>query len=118
MSRGPGRWQRAILQALEENTEFDIFPIQAIAYEHLGAEATRAQLVAARRAVRTLAIAGKVRAIYRPAHECRQALQLCVTRPDKHFMTAARTNAPGWVTWMDGKTNRERWPDRADLWGL
>lgn len=113
MSKGPGRWQRAILDAIQD-AEYDLFPVQSIAYEHLDREPTRAELVACRRAVKTLAIAGKVRAVYERFTE--SACELCVTRPDAGIVSFGRRNAPGWITWLDGNTSRERWPDRPELW--
>lgn len=101
MSRGPGRWQRVVLDAIKD-TDYEVFPILAIAYTHLGRAATRSEAVAARRAVKTLALAGKVRAIY-------SSSQLCVTRPDSTIASRyPRIDAPGWVVWVDGKTARER----------
>ena len=61
MSRGPGRWQRAILDAL---SEYEVGDVLTIAYNLLGRDPTRTEMVAARRAVRRLAEDGQVRAIY------------------------------------------------------
>jgi hypothetical protein len=61
MSRGPGRWQRVLLDAL---AEFDVLPVLTVAYNTLGREPTRSELVAVRRAARTLAEAGTARALY------------------------------------------------------
>jgi hypothetical protein len=111
VSRGPGRWQRAILQAIED-TEYEIFPVLNIAYHHLGRAATRSEAVAARRAVKALAIAGKIRAIHypHPSADGRETLaQLCVTRSDSIQTSRwCRSDVPDWVVWMDGKTQAER----------
>lgn len=61
MSRGPGRWQRAILDAL---SEYEVGDVLTIAYNFLDRDPSRAEMVAARRAVRRLAEDGQVRAIY------------------------------------------------------
>lgn len=106
MSRGPGRWQRVILAGIEDR-EYDIFPILALAYDHLGRDATRSEAVAARRAVKTLVLAGKVRAVYRPSSV--GSSELCVIRPDSTLTSwQPRIDAPGWITWLDGKTDHER----------
>lgn len=61
MSRGPGRWQRAILAALGE---YDVVPVAALVKAVHGRRPTRSELVSARRAAHVLADAGKVREIY------------------------------------------------------
>lgn len=66
MSRGPGRWQRALIEAAEES-ERDGYLWATVAgtvRDQLGHEPTRTELVAARRAAATLAAAGRVRTIY------------------------------------------------------
>jgi len=57
MSRGHGKWERAILQVLERVPAF--YPIDLLPSPH-----TRAQIVALNRAARGLIAAGKVRATY------------------------------------------------------
>jgi hypothetical protein len=113
MSRGPGRWQRVILQALAENTDHDIFGVYALVEEHLGRTPTRSELVAARRAVKTLAIQRKVRAIYRSEYRVNDwsGPHLCVIRHDADFKIGplGRGGAiSDWITCPDGKTELER----------
>jgi hypothetical protein len=101
VSRGAGKWQRAILAAVAD-TEYDINQIGVIVYNVLGREPTRPELVAARRAVKTLALAGKIRAVYR-------GTELCAVRPDSEYAYSlrCRTDIPDWVTWVNGKTREE-----------
>ena len=61
MSRGPGLWQRVLLDAL---TSHDVVPVGTVVHNDLGRPGTRAELVAARRAAGRLAEDGKARAIY------------------------------------------------------
>jgi len=61
VSRGPGRWQRAILAAL---AEYDIVPVGDLCQAVLGRAPSRAELVAARRAAHSLADSGGLREIY------------------------------------------------------
>jgi hypothetical protein len=56
MSRGHGKWERAILQVLDRVPAF--YPIDLLPNPH-----TRAQVVALNRAARNLAGAGKVQAM-------------------------------------------------------
>ena len=61
MSRGPGRWQRVLLDLVESH---DAVPVADAVHSELGREPTRSESVAARRAARLLAEQGKARAIY------------------------------------------------------
>jgi len=61
MSRGPGRWQRALIAAVERH---DLVPVATIAYNVLGRDPTRSEMVAVRRAARRLVEDGRARAIY------------------------------------------------------
>jgi hypothetical protein len=61
VSRGPGRWQRAILTALDE---YDVVPIADLCEGALGRPAGRPELVAARRAAHRLADTDQLREIY------------------------------------------------------
>lgn len=61
MSKGPGRWQRLLLTALDGNA---LVSVRAVAMQELQRDPTRPEIVAARRAARTLAEAGQCRAIY------------------------------------------------------
>jgi hypothetical protein len=56
MSKGPGRWQRMLLDGLHEHPELD--PVGYIA-KQLGRELTRSEQVAVRRAAATLASSGQ-----------------------------------------------------------
>jgi len=99
MGRGPGLWQRVILDTLEDA---EAVPTTAVAYAIRG-NPTRSDFVAVRRAARVLAEAGKVRAIYMwlPTHdESRTTPQLVVTRPDSEMQgtVAALGTLPSWVT--------------------
>lgn len=64
MSRGPGRWQRALLDALEVD---DVVVVNRVTAAVVGPDATRATHVAFRHAARRLAEEGRVRAFYRMA---------------------------------------------------
>jgi hypothetical protein len=112
ISRGPGRWQRVILDALAQHTDYDIFGVYALVEEHLQRTPTRSELVAARRAVKTLAIAGKIRAIYHPhpTIDGREAPELTVIRPDADiYIPRGRAAKADWITSRgDRKTERER----------
>ncbi len=61
MSRGPGRWQRVLLEGLARSSEVVVL---YELHDHLERAPTRAELVAARRAARRLAETGQARAIY------------------------------------------------------
>lgn len=114
MSRGPGRWQRVILDALSNQPEYDVFPLSVLVYEHLDRQPSRAETVSARRALKTLAVNGVVRAVYRPCFDSSGKRlpgpsQLCVVRHDSGLSSIfPRMDAPDWITWVDGKTARER----------
>jgi len=101
MSRGPGRWQRVILDALRQHPDYDVFPLPGLVMEYLQREPKRAELVAARRALKTLAVGNIVRAVYRPRlDEAGRALpgaaELCVVRFDSGLGSVyPRTDAPG-----------------------
>lgn len=101
MGRGPGIWQRVILDTLEQGDV--LLPVVSLAYAVRG-NPTRSDFVAARRAVRTLAEAGKVRAIYMwmpTRDETRMIPQLVVTRSDseQHGTVAdLGEKVPEWVT--------------------
>lgn len=74
MSRGPGRWQRALLEALDTHP---IALVGRVTYNHLGREPTRSELVATRRAARRLVEDGKARAIY--LGQCRHCQEMSGT---------------------------------------
>lgn len=74
MSRGPGRWQRVLLAALREHA---LVSVRAATMSELQREPTRPEMVAARRAARTLAEAGLCRAIY--LGECPSCLEFTST---------------------------------------
>ncbi len=74
MSRGPGHWQRALLAALDAH---DVAPVARVAYNHLGREPSRPELVAVRRAARRLVEGGEARAIY--LGQCRRCGELSET---------------------------------------
>ncbi len=98
MGRGSGRWQRLLLDALEGTEAVDVSSAPYALSQH----PTRSDFVAARRAARTLAEAGKVRAIYRylPTHdERRMTPKLVVTRPDSDMQgdAAPLSAVPDWV---------------------
>lgn len=57
VSRGPGRWQRALLESLDD---YDLVPVMSV----LGWDASRSDQEAVRRAARRLAIDGKARVVY------------------------------------------------------
>lgn len=61
MSRGPGRWQRAILAALDKH---DVVPIGDLCEDVLGRPAVRSELVAIRRAAHRLDDTDQLREIY------------------------------------------------------
>jgi hypothetical protein len=64
MSRGPGRWQRLLLQLVSEYHFVPIIDVVESTTFEQGREATRADHVAARRAAKRIAEDGKARAIY------------------------------------------------------
>jgi hypothetical protein len=66
MSRGPGRWQRALLDDLDGH---DLGAVGTLVHNHLGRPPTRSEMVAARRAARRLAEDGLVQALH--LAECR-----------------------------------------------
>ncbi len=74
MSRGPGRWQRVLLDAL---TTHDLGTVGTIAENHLGRPASRSEMVAVRRAARRLAETGCVQALH--LGECRRCGELSET---------------------------------------
>ncbi len=74
MSRGPGRWQRALLAALDTH---DVATVARVAYNHLGREPSRPELVAVRRAARRLVEGGEARAVY--LGQCRRCEELSET---------------------------------------
>ena len=81
MSRGLGAWQRLILAALQHTEAIPVGMVATVRYGN----PTRSDLVAVRRAAKSLAEATKVRAIYMwvPTwDESRFTPQLVVTRPD------------------------------------
>ena len=61
VSRGPGRWQRALLDAV---VEYEVVPVADVAETVVGREPTRAELVAIRRAAAQLARDGALRCTY------------------------------------------------------
>ena len=110
MSRGPGRWQRVILDHMDNNPQYKAATLDSIVREHLQRTPTRSEMVAARRALKTLAIAGKVRAIYHPgAKGDRPNLVggLCVTTLDARTISRYRHNTPDWITVVEGMTQAE-----------
>jgi len=99
MSRGPGVWQRLLLDALEG---VEAVNVSTAAYALRGPRPARADFVAVRRAARALAEAGKVRAVYvyLPTHdESRMTPQLVVTRPDSDIQgnTEPAGGMPPWA---------------------
>lgn len=98
MSKGPGRWQRILLDALGEH---DFVGVGATVWGHLGRPATRSEEVAARRAAKSLVEAGRARAIYRrvlTVDEKRKTHQLVLTRLDSTMKTnLIPLNASAWV---------------------
>lgn len=99
MSRGPGFWQRLLLDALEGTEAVSVSSAPWAASD----SPTRSDFVAVRRAAATLAQAGKVRAIYRylpTRDERRMTPRLVVTRPDSTMPgNVAKTRpTPEWVT--------------------
>lgn len=90
MSRGPGRWQRALLAALEEH---DVVVVEHVTAAAVGPDATRAAYVAFRHAARRLAEDGRVRALYRMAPDAdgrRSSPHLAVAR-----LTSTAMGVPG-----------------------
>lgn len=119
MSRGLGIWQRAILTALEQ---YDLGPVGTIAFNALGRDPTRSELVSIRRAARRLAEDGTILALHlgqcRACGElstrfvCRVCSAGCVpvlvvVRPDldlKLPSVQARNGLPPWVSVASGKS--------------
>ncbi len=109
MSRGPGRWQRHLLDALEE---YELVVVVNLVSQVTGGSATRAEHVAARRAARTLAEAGRCRAVYMagctecgklvdsPMDRCcgRITHMLTVTVDPTVRSTLIPRNTPAWVS--------------------
>ncbi len=98
MSKGPGRWQRVLLDALEESP---FIGVGGTVWAHLDRPATRSEEVAARRAAKRLAETGQVRAIYRrlPRVDSKnETHQLVLTRLD-YLMPSdlVPINASQWV---------------------
>jgi len=103
LSRGPGRWQRALLAALAPETGPDVLvPVNNVLWNELGRAPSRTEQVAIRRAARALVLTGKARAVY--LGQCRHLscdelsrtficpacgagcrLVLVLTRPDEHI---------------------------------
>jgi len=61
VSRGFGRWQRSLLVAVEK---YDVVPVADVGWDELGREPSRTEMVALRRAARTLAEGGQLLARY------------------------------------------------------
>lgn len=117
MSRGPGTWQRAILAALEQH---DLGTVGTIAFNALGRDPTRSELVSIRRAARRLAEDGAIQALH--LGQCRACGELSqrfvcrvcgagsvpvlvVVRPDldmKITSVQARNGLPTWVSVASG----------------
>ena len=98
MSRGPGRWQRVLLAALNDSEAIHVVGVACL---HLGRNATRAEEVSVRRAARVLAQSGRARAIYErlpTVDRSHVTHQLVLTRPDSdRKSTLLPTNRPGWI---------------------
>jgi hypothetical protein len=71
VSRGPGRWQRALLAAV---AEFKMVLTVELAWDHLQREPTRSELVAVRRAAKSIVMSGSATAFY--ARQCRGCHQV------------------------------------------
>lgn len=63
MSRGPGRWQRVIIEALDQ-AGGEVVIVNWACFEHLGREPSRAELVAIRRSVKLLAEQSALKAAF------------------------------------------------------
>lgn len=98
LSRGPGRWQRVLLNGLEQSP---FIGVGGTVWSHLGRPATRAEEVAARRAAKRLVETGRARAIYRRlprVDKKNETHQLVLTRLD-YLMPSnlVPLNASRWV---------------------
>lgn len=105
MSRGPGRWQRVLLDALEQSP---FIGVGGTVWAHLGRAATRSEEVAARRAAKRLVETGQARAIYRKLPRYGgggDTHQLLLTRLD-YLMPSdlVPINASSWVDTKGGHT--------------
>lgn len=98
LSRGPGRWQRVLLAALDVS---EAVRVSSAPYA-VSVNPTRADFVAARRAARRLAEDGQVRAIYvylPTLDQTRRTPQLVITRPGSDIQGNAEPGArPSWIT--------------------
>jgi hypothetical protein len=81
MSRGPGRWQQVLLEALEASEEVCVL---WKACEYLGREPTRTEYSAVNRAAHTLAQQGQARTAYVRSKGADGRLSYCLwlLRPD------------------------------------
>lgn len=99
MSRGPGRWQRLLLEALEDHT---LVPVSYVVYNNADSP-TRSDHVAARRAARRLVKEGKARATYRRGLTMKnvEGYLLCLSPPDAEiYSDICPTN--GYPDWVEG----------------
>lgn len=98
MSRGPGRWQRALLAALDEHP---VVPVRDVTLEVTDGAATRPQHVAARDAAHRLHRSGRVRAGYMYLADSgtgRATPHLVVLRPDDTRQLARPMWGAKWST--------------------
>lgn len=110
MSRGPGRWQRAILTAVETITPEQVVGLTYIVRDEVGETPTRAEMVAARRAVKRLVEDGHIRAgwFWGSDPNGRRVQVLGIMTPDSvvspTYHGTERTGLPEW------HTPRTSWP--------
>lgn len=112
MGRGPGAWQRLILDALRHT---EAVPAVVVATARYG-NPERSDYVAVRRAIKALVLQGKARAIYcyLPTWDgARFTPQLVVTRPESTMEGTASPSGgtPSWIT--RPATDRVRLSTRA-----
>lgn len=114
MSRGPGRWQRVLIDLLDTHEAFSV----ADAVRATTSNPTRSDLVAARRAARSLVEAGKARAVYvylPTADGARQTPQLVLTGTESSLQSnaASSNGCPSWVEPAPAELGKVRMSVRA-----
>jgi len=117
VSRGPGRWQLILLDAIQDERHSAIL-VDRIVEAALGRPGTHSERCAARRGVKSLALAGKLRCIYVRAERAdaeQAAQQLAVAHPDSAAVSDyhAMDVPVDWAVGQCGKTARQIWHDNG-----
>lgn len=111
MSRGPGTWQRAILDSLEEH---DVATVRDVASTVLGRPPTQSESTAVRRATYRLLKDGKVGALYLGlCSGCRKLsmrfqCRICRTRTAR-VLVAVRPDWPRYRLFLESPDSFPAW---------